>query len=109
MPGFEASTWMVTWAFASVFRLLKFVTILASAVYGILGFILAMLVLIFHLASLESFGVPYMAPVVSCGYADDGRQDFVVRSPIKKLTFRPNWSRRSQRRRLARRRKNGDE
>ncbi len=96
-------------AFASVFRLLKFVTILASAVYGILGFILSMLVLIFHLASLESFGVPYMAPVVSCGYADDGRQDFVVRSPIKKLTFRPNWSRRSQRRRLARRRRNGDE
>lgn len=38
-------------AFASVFRLLKFVIIITSALYGILGFILAMLVLVFHLAS----------------------------------------------------------
>ena len=90
-------------AFASVFRLLKFVTIAASALYGILGFVLAMLMLVFHLASLDSFGVPYMAPIVSGPYRDDGYKDFVVRSPIKNLTKRPGWSRPSERIRLNRR------
>lgn len=91
-------------AFASIFRLLKFVTILASAVYGILGFILAMLILTFHLASLDSFGVPYMAPVVSYGYASDEYKDFVVRAPIRMLRKRPGWSQPGQRRRLVRKR-----
>ena len=91
-------------AFASVFRLLKFVTIITSAIYGILGFILAMLMLVFHLASLESFGVPYMSPVVTCGYAGDSARDFIVKSPIRKLVDRPGWSRLSQRRRLTRKR-----
>ena len=91
-------------AFASVFRLLKFMTILASAVYGILGFILVMLMLTFHLASLDSFGIPYLSPVVSCGYSGDTGQDFVIRSPIKKMVRRPSWSRPGERRRLVRKR-----
>ena len=91
-------------AFASVFRLLKFVTILASAVYGILGFLLSMLMLTFHLASLDSFGIPYLSPVVSCGYIGDDGQDFVLRSPIKKMVHRPAWSRPDERRRLVRKR-----
>ena len=92
-------------AFASVFRLLKFVTIITSALYGILGFILAMLVLVFHLASLDSFGVPYMSPVVPCGYTGEGYKDFVVRAPIKKMINRPKWSNPDERRRLVRKRK----
>ena len=91
-------------AFASVFRLLKFVTIFASAIYGILGFLLAMLMLMFHLASLDSFGVPYLSPVVSCGYTESEGQDFVLRSPIKKMIHRPAWCMPGQRRRLVRKR-----
>ena len=94
-------------AFASVFRLLKFVTIFASAVYGILGFLLAMLMLTFHLASLDSFGVPYLSPVVTCGYSDDTEEsgkDYILRAPIKKMTCRPAWSRPEERRRLVRKR-----
>lgn len=90
-------------AFASVFRLLKFLTIFASALYGIMGFILVMLMLIFHLASLDSFGVPYMAPAANGAYPDDGGRDFILRSPIKRLRIRPNWSRPEQRRRLVKR------
>ena len=92
-------------AFASVFRLLKFVIIITSALYGILGFILAMLVLVFHLASLDSFGVPYMSPVVTCGYTGEGYKDFVVRVPIKKMINRPKWSNPDERCRLVRKRK----
>jgi len=87
-------------AFSSVFRLLKFLTILAAAFFGLYGFLLVMLLLIYHLAGLNSFGVPYMTPVVTCGYAEDGMEDFILRKPIKKFVFRPAWANHRERRRL---------
>ena len=99
-----ASFAMPNEAFASIFRLLKFVTILTSAVYGILGFILSMLVLVFHLASLESFGVPYLAPLCSYEKGEGEYKDFIVRVPIRKLVSRPGWSNSKERRRLVRKR-----
>ena len=73
---------------------------LAAAFFGLYGFLLVMLLLIYHLAGLNSFGVPYMAPVVTCGYAEDGMEDFVLRKPIKKFVFRPAWANHRERRRL---------
>lgn len=87
-------------AFASVFRLLKFLTILAAAFFGLYGFLLVMLVLIYHLASLNSFGIPYMSPIVTCGYEEDGMEDFILRKPIKKFIYRPAWANHQERRRL---------
>ncbi len=93
--------------FASIFRLLKFFSILAAAFWGLYGFLLVMLMLLIHLSSLVSFGVPYMSPVVTCS-ADDsdvektGNRDFVLRAPISKLKFRPGWAKPDERRRLRR-------
>lgn len=94
-------------AFASVFRLLKFFSILAAAFWGLYGFLLVMLTLLVHLSSLESFGVPYMAPVVTshstdCEKKGMGNRDFVFRAPISKLKYRPNWAMPKERRRLKR-------
>ncbi|MBO5425206.1 MAG: spore germination protein, partial [Lachnospiraceae bacterium] len=50
--------------FASVFRLLKFFIIITSALLGLYGFILGLLIVAIHLSELKSFGVPYMMPVV---------------------------------------------
>lgn len=87
--------------FASVFRLLKFFIILTSAVFGLYGFILGLLIVAIHLSELKSFGVPYMMPVVA-GSVDgmQGKQDFVVRSPIKVMKKRPIWARGKNRVRL---------
>ena len=89
---------------AGIVSTMVVIVVALTAIYGILGFILAMLMLVFHLASLESFGVPYMSPVVTCGYTGDSARDFIVKSPIRKLVDRPGWSRLSQRRRLTRKR-----
>lgn len=90
-------------AFGSIFRLLKFLTIIASAFWGLYGFYLVMLALLYVLASVDSFGIPYMSPVVSCGYKEsEGIRDFILREPISKLKFRPNWSNPDERRRLRR-------
>lgn len=94
--------------FASVFRLLKFFIILTSAVYGLYGFLLGLLIVAVHLSELKSFGVPYMMPVVS-GSVDgmQGKKDFVFRAPIKSMVKRPIWARGENRIRL--REKKGDE
>ena len=94
--------------FASVFRLLKFFIILTSAVYGLYGFLLGLLIVAVHLSELKSFGVPYMMPVVSGSVNGmQGKQDFVLRSPIKAMVKRPIWARGKNRIRL--KEKKGDD
>ncbi len=90
--------------FASVFRLLKFFIIITSALLGLYGFILGLLIVAIHLSELKSFGVPYMMPVVGGSKEpDESRKDFVMRSPIKTMRLRPIWARNGNRIRLKKR------
>ena len=92
--------------FASVFRLLKFFIILTSALMGLYGFILGLIVIAIHLSNLESFGVPYMMPIAGDIKENKaGKRDFVIRSPLKALKYRPLWSRAGNRVRLKRKEK----
>lgn len=87
--------------FASVFRMLKFFILLTSACFGLYGFILGLIIIAIHLSGLTSFGVPYMAPAVGGGIDGmQGKQDFLVRSPIKAMVNRPIWVRKENKRRL---------
>lgn len=61
------------------FRLLRFGIMTAGAVAGLPGITLAGLAIIYHLASLRSFGVPYLAPVAP-GHARQWK-DLFVRAP----------------------------
>lgn len=87
--------------FASVFRLLKFFIIITSAVFGLYGYLMGLLIVAIHLSGLKSFGVPYMMPVVS-GSVDgmQGKKDFVARAPIKFMRRRPAWAQENSRVRL---------
>ena len=89
--------------FSSTFRLLKFGMIFLGAVWGLYGIMLGILVIVIHLASLESFGIPYMMPLVS-GSIDDNVefQDFVMRKPIFTMKDRPLYTKRQVRRRFKR-------
>ncbi len=88
--------------FASVFRLLKFFIIFTSAIAGLYGFVMGLLIIAIHLSELKSFGVPYMMPVVSGGLRDgaDDNQDFIFRAPISFMKKRPVWARWDNRVRL---------
>lgn len=89
--------------FASTFRLLKFIMIILAAFLGLYGILLGILVIQVHLASLESFGIPYMMPLVSGTVDDDVEyQDFVMRKPIFTMINRPIYTRIGRRRRFAR-------
>lgn len=87
--------------FASTFRLVKFLMIILGTLWGLYGIMLGILVLLIHLTKLESFGIPYMMPLVS-GSIDDNEefQDFVVRKPIFTMKKRPLYTRRGHRTRF---------
>jgi spore germination protein len=87
-------------SFVSTFRLLKFIMIVLAAWWGLYGIALGVLGLSVHLTSLESFGIPYLMPMVA-GTVNDGNdyQDFFIRSPIRKMKNRPIFTNKQNQRR----------
>ncbi|MEW9701440.1 spore germination protein [Paenibacillus sp. SI8] len=68
----------------SVIRLLIF---LASSVVGMYGLILGLILLIFHMSRLKSFGIPYLSPLSPPIYKDLLRS--FLRFPWSKMQNRP--------------------
>jgi spore germination protein len=89
------------YSLTSAFRLLRFFFIILAAMFGLYGFLLAMLFMIAHLSSLESFKVPYLAPYNA---SDRNRfrdlKDTILRFPTFMQTTRPIFARENQRKRL---------
>ncbi|WP_077210848.1 spore germination protein [Bacillus dakarensis] len=70
-------------------RLLRFILILCAAVYGLYGVLLFLIVMVIHLVSLRSFGVPYLAPIAPFKLEDQG--DVFVRLPLWTNRTRPTY------------------
>jgi spore germination protein len=83
-------------------RLVKFLFIILSASLGLLGFWAAALLTLVHLASLNSFGIPYLFPFVS-GEVNQGSdyKDSIFRVPLFKMRRRPIFARPGSEIRLA--------
>lgn len=69
-------------------RLLRLFLILAAATFGAFGITLAWLFIIIHVCRLESFGLPYFAPVAPTRYRD--LKDVYIRMPIWAMKNRPD-------------------
>ncbi len=88
-------------AFASAFRLIRYLIILLSAFLGLYGFILGMMILLIHLSGLKSFGVPYLVPFAASGInGESENRDALIKYPISKLKKRPIFSTKAERTRL---------
>lgn len=87
--------------FSSTFRLLKFLMIGLGTIWGLYGIWIGILGLLIHLASMESFGIPYLMPAVA-GHVDHDIefQDFVWKKPIFFMRERPIYTQMGQRRRF---------
>ena len=80
--------------FASAFRLLKFGLIVVGAVAGLPGFVLGLLVILTHLASLESYGIPYLSPyALSSVEPAEEFKDSILRLPLFMMRRRPVFTR----------------
>ncbi len=88
-------------AFSAAFRLVRYMIIFLSAIWGLFGFIIGVVLLMTHLCSLKSFGTPYLMPFVASGIV--GSSDFkdaIIKMPTNKLTTRPSYTRPDARKRL---------
>ena len=69
-PGFSA---------AYAFRIMRFVILVLSGSFGVLGFGFGLVLIILHLLHLKSFGAEYLSPLLP--YMPKGADDVLVRTP----------------------------
>lgn len=85
----------------SAFRLVRYLFIICAGIFGFYGFLLAILLVLAHLSSLESFKVPYLAPYNISDQNDaSDLKDTILRFPIFTQTTRPIFAREMQKTRL---------
>ncbi len=71
-----------------VIRLLRLFLIIAAATFGAFGITLGWLVIIIHLCRMESFGLPYFAPLAPTRFKD--LKDLIIRVPAWAMKQRPD-------------------
>jgi hypothetical protein len=76
-PSYEIST---------AWRMIKYFIFTAACLFGLLGVLVAFLIVLFHLASLKSFGVEYISPLGGKSFKDFA--DLFVRLPVFSLRKR---------------------
>lgn len=76
-----------SYGMANTFRILRFPMIALAATFGLFGIIVGILILILHLCSLQTFGVPYMTAFGPFVLTD--QKDAILRFPRWALISRP--------------------
>jgi hypothetical protein len=69
-------------------RMLRFPIMLLAGFLGLLGLMLGIIIVVIHLCSLRSFGVPYLDPLAPMKKGE--WKDVLIRAPLWSLNKRPN-------------------
>jgi len=69
-------------------RMLRFPVMIAASLFGFIGIVYSLLIVLIHLCSLESFSTPYFTPIAPIHWKD--WKDVFIRMPHKKLNQRPH-------------------
>lgn len=72
---------------AIALRMLRFPLMILAGMFGLYGVMVGLILIANHLNSLESFGVPYLSPIVPGDKY--GMRDTVVRMPVWSMKRRP--------------------
>ncbi|XEC97674.1 spore germination protein [Paenibacillus tarimensis] len=72
---------------ALALRLLRFPLIILAGMFGLYGVMVGLILVVNHLLSLRSFGVPYISPIVPGSF--EGMKDTVIRGPLWWMKKRP--------------------
>ena len=86
--------------FAAGVRLLRFGLIIASAILGLYGIMLVTILILIHLCSLESFGVPYLTPYTAYVKQYSDLKDTFIRAPWPAMRDRETTVKKSERKRM---------
>jgi len=77
------------YSLSSATRILRLILIPIASFLGLYGVLLGLIVMVAHLASLRSFGVPYLAPIAPFSIKD--QRDVMIRLPYWALNRRPSY------------------
>lgn len=69
-------------------RMIRFPMVIVTGMFGITGLLTFILVIIAHLCTVRSFGVPYLTPLAQLTYRE--WFDTIVRAPVRYLLRRPS-------------------
>lgn len=72
---------------ASGVRLFRFPIMIAAFLFGLLGIMIGLMIIVAHLISLKSLGNPYFAPITPTRFKD--WKDFIFRFPVWSMSKRP--------------------
>lgn len=72
---------------ALALRLLRFPLIILAGTFGLYGVMVGLILIVNHMLSLKSFGVPYLSPLVPGNF--QGMKDTLMRAPLWWLKRRP--------------------
>jgi len=75
--------------FANALRIFRMLFVISATMSGLYGLALSALILVYHLNTIETFGVPYFSPFV----ANEGREvtkDTLIRVPLHFMKKRPS-------------------
>ncbi|CAI6047708.1 spore germination protein [Cohnella sp. JJ-181] len=87
-----------SYTFAISLRMLRFLIMMAAAVFGLYGIVLSYIVLNIHIANLMSFGIPYATPLAPTFVSD--WKDLILRAPFRVLSGRPKMMRTKDKNRM---------
>ncbi len=76
--------------FAAALRIWRFLLAVAASVVGSIGMVFAGAVLVYRLASIESFGVAYLTPFAS-NAREPMEKHSVLRQPLPRVKLRQSW------------------
>jgi spore germination protein KA len=76
--------------------ILRFILLILAGVMGGYGITMGLLAVLVHLASLKSFGFPYLSPVAPVQFAD--LKDGLIRAPLWVMLNRPRGMARDKKR-----------
>jgi spore germination protein len=74
---------------AIAIRMLRFPIIIFASIFGMFGILIAVMIIIGHMANLRSFGIPYLSPLGPLSVAD--LKDTAVRPPLWLNKHRPSY------------------
>ncbi|MGB4439144.1 MAG: spore germination protein [Sedimentibacter sp.] len=86
-----ASFAIPSYNFSASLRLIRFAFIILAATFGLFGISIGLCILIIHLCTLKSCGVPYMTPFSSFVENRKDLKDTIVRPRIKNMVHKPRY------------------
>jgi len=86
-----ASFTIPSYNFSTSLRMIRFAFIILAATMGLFGISIGLCILIIHLCTLKSFGVPYMSPFSSFVENRNDLKDTLIRHKINNMVHKPQY------------------